>query len=79
MSINVQKVSATNLKILDIVARWPGSTHDQAIFENSNIHRRLHQNDFGNSILVGDSCYANTTPVITPLLRDTEVEQLYSG
>lgn len=65
--------------ILDIVARWPGSTHDQTIFDNSNIHRRLHQNEFGNSILMGDSGYANTTHVITPLLRaHTEVEQLHN-
>ncbi|KAJ8945547.1 hypothetical protein NQ318_020393 [Aromia moschata] len=26
-SINVQTISSANLQILDIVARWPGSTH----------------------------------------------------
>nr|CAH7766112.1 unnamed protein product [Callosobruchus chinensis] len=28
-SINVQTVASTSLKILDIVARWPGSVHDK--------------------------------------------------
>ncbi|KAJ8980507.1 hypothetical protein NQ317_007927 [Molorchus minor] len=27
-SINVQTVASTNLRIMDVVARWPGSTHD---------------------------------------------------
>lgn len=79
MSINVQTISAANLKILDVVARWPGSTHDQTIFSNSNVHRRLHGGEFGNSILVADSGYANTTHVVTPLLRPvTEVELAYN-
>lgn len=34
-SINVQLVGRYDLKILDIVARWPGSTHDSQIFDRS--------------------------------------------
>ena len=56
-SINVQTVSDKNLKILDIVARWPGSVHDQTIFDNSNINHRFLNNEFRNSILVADSGY----------------------
>ncbi|CAH1972339.1 unnamed protein product [Acanthoscelides obtectus] len=34
-SINVQVVADPNLLIRNIVARWPGSTHDQTILKNS--------------------------------------------
>lgn len=36
-SVNVQAVGSHNLKILDLVARWPGSTHDAYIFDMSPI------------------------------------------
>nr|CAH7747703.1 unnamed protein product [Callosobruchus chinensis] len=35
------------------------------------IKRRLHNNEFGDSILIADSGYANTLHVITPLLQPT--------
>lgn len=67
------------MKILDIVARWPGSTHDQTIFDNSNINIRVLNNEFGNSLIVADSGYRNTMKVITPLLEPhTETEQIYN-
>ncbi|XP_063911960.1 putative nuclease HARBI1 [Zophobas morio] len=79
-SINVQTVASANLKILDIVARWPGSCHDQTIFDNSAIKRRLENNEFGNNtLLVADSGYGNNMHVITPLIRTrTEVEEVYN-
>ena len=79
-SINVQTVASANLKILDIVARWPGSCHDQTIFDNSAIKRRLENNEFGNNtLLVADSGYGNNMHVITPLIRPrTEVEEVYN-
>jgi len=76
-SLNVQTVSSADLKILDIVARWPGSVHDQTIFNNSRVKERLENNEFGNSLLVGDSGYTNTMFVITPLLNThNDVEEL---
>lgn len=36
-SVNVQAIGSHNLKIMDIVARWPGSTHDSYIFDMSPI------------------------------------------
>lgn len=79
MSTNLQTISSANLKVHDIVARWLGSTYDQIIFDNSSINRKLHGNEFGNSILVTDSGYANTKHVVNPLLTVcTEVEQVYN-
>jgi len=53
-SINVQVVGGPNLKIQDIVARWPGSTHDAVIFNNSRILGRFDAGEFVNSVLLGD-------------------------
>ncbi|XP_063838190.1 putative nuclease HARBI1 [Ostrinia nubilalis] len=36
-SINTQVVADADLKIRDIVARWPGSVHDSTIFNNSRV------------------------------------------
>ncbi|XP_032690384.1 putative nuclease HARBI1 [Odontomachus brunneus] len=78
-SLNVQTVSSADLKILDIVARWPRSVHDQTIFNNSRVKERLENNEFGNSLLVGDSGYTNTMFVITPLLNThNDIEELYN-
>lgn len=78
-SFNVQTVSSENLKILDIVARWPGSVHDQTIFNHSNLSRRLLEGNFGTSLIVADSGYANTHHVITPFVNTPlEARQLYN-
>ncbi|GBN43185.1 hypothetical protein AVEN_76771-1, partial [Araneus ventricosus] len=34
-SLNVQTISDASLRIRDIVACWPGSTHDSTDFDNS--------------------------------------------
>ncbi|KAK4887412.1 hypothetical protein RN001_003683 [Aquatica leii] len=36
-SVNVQAIGDANLNILNLVARWPGSTHDATIFNNSRV------------------------------------------
>lgn len=58
-SINVQTICDANLKIQDIVARCPGSSHDSTIFNNSAIRGKLK-----NSILVADSGYAQSSYVM---------------
>lgn len=65
--MNVQTVSAADLKVIDIVARWQGSAHDSTIFNNSNLKRRFERGEFKDYVLVGDQGYANTNYLITPL------------
>lgn len=78
-SINVQTICAANLKIQNIVARWPGASHDQTIFNNSKIKMELERGDFHNCIIVGDSGYRNTSCLATPLLNcTTDIETLYN-
>lgn len=78
-SFNVQTISSHNLRVLDIVCRWPGATHDQTIFNNSMVKANFEAGQYKNYLLVGDMGYANTTYLATPLLNTTnEAERLYN-
>ena len=78
-SLNVQTVCSADLKILNVVARWPGASHDQHIFNNSTLKMQLERGDFGNFIIVGDSGYRNTKYLATPFLRcNTQIQALYN-
>lgn len=78
-SINVQAICDSNLKILDIIARWPGSTHDMTIFDDSLIRARFEANEFQNFYLLGDNGYANRNYLLTPLLTPiTNREKKYN-
>ena len=73
-SLNVQTMCDANLRILDIVARWPGSTHNSTILRSSRINYRIKSNEFGNGIIVADSGYENNNPIITPLSQVNRIE-----
>lgn len=64
-SINVQTICDANLKILDIVARWPRSSHDSTIFNNSKIRRKYERGEMKDSLLIADSGYAQRNYVMT--------------
>ncbi|XP_054281157.1 putative nuclease HARBI1, partial [Macrosteles quadrilineatus] len=81
MSINVQLVAGPQLQIFDAVIRWPGSTHDSRIFSNSSLRWRFEnpRGDLKNSFLLGDSGYAQTKYMYTPVLDpQTAAEQRYN-
>ncbi|CAH2094789.1 unnamed protein product [Euphydryas editha] len=79
LSMNVQTIVDNRLKIMYIVARWPGSCHDQTIFNNSHIKQRLSDREFGNKYILGDRGYENTNFVLTPLHNpQTPGEHLYN-
>ncbi|XP_063232410.1 putative nuclease HARBI1 isoform X1 [Bacillus rossius redtenbacheri] len=78
-SLNVQTVSDAHLKICDIVARWPGATHDQTVFNNSNLCHQFENGNFRSGILLGDSGYENRVYLLTPLLHpETPAENRYN-
>lgn len=78
-SLNVQTVGSADLKVMNVVARWPGSCHDQTIFNNSKLKMQLENNFYKGYILIADSGYANTSYMATPLLEcHNPVEQLYN-
>ncbi|KAK9758966.1 DDE superfamily endonuclease [Popillia japonica] len=67
-SYNVQTTCDYNLKITNIVARWPGSTHDQTIF-NSRLKTKLESGIYNDCFLFGDNGYRNSNYLLTPLLQ----------
>ena len=67
-SVNVQAICDDDLKFSNIVARWPGSTHDSRIFENSHIAAKLESREITGTLL-GDNGYPLRAYLLTPLLK----------
>ncbi|XP_063971447.1 putative nuclease HARBI1 [Lytechinus pictus] len=68
-SVNVQVVCDLAGKITSIVARWPGSTHDSRIFNESSLKEQLEARADGAEWLLGDSGYPCLPYLMTPLLN----------
>ena len=66
--MNVQIVNNAQLHITNIVARWPGSTHDSHIWNMCGLNRALLEGALGAGWLLGDSGYACSTRMMTPIL-----------
>ncbi|CAH1995160.1 unnamed protein product [Acanthoscelides obtectus] len=78
-SLNVQTVSDADLKLCNIVCRWPRSAHDSYILTNSQLCRQFESGHFGNSLLVGDKGYPIKRYLMTPLnTTTTPAEELYN-
>ena len=65
MSLNIQGISDADLRFINIVARWPGSTHDSRIFDNSLICHRFENNEIPG-LLLGDKAYPCRPFIMTP-------------
>jgi len=73
-SFNVQCICDADGLFTNINAKWPGSTHDSRIFNNSPIKRHLEANPiFG--YLLGDSGYACKPYLLTPFIHPTSLAQ----
>ncbi|XP_047541838.1 putative nuclease HARBI1, partial [Vanessa atalanta] len=78
-SLNVQVVSNASLMFLNVVARWPGSTHDATIFNHSDLKDYCEQGGLGNRWLLDDSGYPCKAYLLTLLLNPiTQSEQRYN-
>ena len=63
--------------ITNIVARWPGSTHDSRILSNSRLLQTLRR--LRGAYLVGDKGYACTRYMMTPKRKPiTDSDQRYN-
>ncbi|XP_054167338.1 putative nuclease HARBI1 [Oppia nitens] len=65
-TINVQAVANARLEFIDIVAKYPGRTHDAFIWQNSGLRRQLQQRP-NIGWLLGDSGYPLEPQLMTPL------------
>ncbi|KAF7994329.1 hypothetical protein HCN44_003419 [Aphidius gifuensis] len=78
-SINTQVICNAHLEIIDIVARWPGSTHYSTIFNNSRIRANFEEGMFDHGFLLGDAGYSSLLFLLTPITEpDTAPEVLYN-
>ena len=69
-SINVQVVFDANSRLLDVNAKWPGSTHDARIFNESGLKMIFEGNHIPvHTHLLGDSGYPSRRYRLTPFLR----------
>ncbi|ODM90792.1 putative nuclease HARBI1 [Orchesella cincta] len=64
-SINVQVVVDDKFKFTDVLAKWPGSSHDSFIWNNSGVKRTL-TTSLPSGWLIGDSGYPLETILLTP-------------
>ncbi|KAJ8930398.1 hypothetical protein NQ314_016793 [Rhamnusium bicolor] len=81
-SLNVQLVCDERMKILHVNLRFPGSSHDSHIWNNSNIEpvpRNIHERGNGGYFLLGDSGYPLRPWLLTPVANaETEEEEAYN-
>ena len=69
-SLNVQAVCDTKLMFTNVVCRWPGSTHDSCIFDNSALCSQF-KNGLIDGILLGDGGYPCRHYLMTPVVNPT--------
>lgn len=64
------------MKILDVVARWPGCSHDAFIWQLCKLREALNNNQIeGNGYLLGDNGYPLERYLLTPYLNPTSPSQ----
>ncbi|KAL2087184.1 hypothetical protein ACEWY4_018243 [Coilia grayii] len=78
-AINAMVVCSAEGEFLDVVARWPGSTHDAFIWENPGLCRAAEGGGFGGCWLLGDSSFPLRPFLLTPYLHaQTEPQAGYN-
>ena len=80
-SINIQSKCDSELKCIDVVAKWPGSTHDAFIRRMSGINQRISSGDVPivNGWFLGESGYPLRPNLLTPILSpETPSERRYN-
>lgn len=71
-------VCGPDMIFYNIDAHWPGSTHDSRVMKNSELYRKFEVNDWAplpGGIILGDSAYALTKWLITPVVRPSNGDQ----
>ncbi|KAM4809783.1 putative nuclease HARBI1 [Rhinophrynus dorsalis] len=78
-SLNVQMVCASDMRILNLVAGYPGSTHDSYILKHSSLHSILTSGNLPEGWLLGDDAYPLTEYLLTPIKDPTnKAEKQYN-
>lgn len=67
-SINTQVICDSQLRIVDIVCRWPGSVHDSRVFHNSSVKTQF-EDGLHDGLLLGDQGYPCKKYLLTPMAQ----------
>ncbi|XP_041435663.1 putative nuclease HARBI1 isoform X2 [Xenopus laevis] len=79
-SLNVQMVCAADMRILNLVAGYPGSTHDSYILKHSSLHSILTSENLPKGWILGDDAYPLTEYLLTPVKdAKTKAEEQYNA
>ncbi|CAC5369692.1 HARBI1 [Mytilus coruscus] len=73
-AINVQAVVDHILRFTNVVVRWPGSTHDAFILQQSALYRHMDTN-LNAGWLLGDSGYPLKVWLISPLANPSNPQE----
>ena len=73
-SINVQTICDSEGKFYDIVAKWPGATHDARVLRDSSVYQKFERGEL-NGMILGDSGYPNRSWLVTPFASPTTPAQ----
>jgi len=77
-SINVQAICDSKLRFLNVVAKYPGSTHDSFVWRNCSVYHHMAQQ--GTAVpgwLLGDSGYPLSPFLMTPVSNPTTPAELF--
>ncbi|KAL2080618.1 hypothetical protein ACEWY4_024411 [Coilia grayii] len=78
-AVNVQVVCDHEGRFTDVVAKWPGSTHDSFMWANCGLRQVAEDGGFGGCWLLGDSGYPLRPFLLTPFLQaNTPAEVQYN-
>lgn len=78
--LNCQVICDHRLKLVDVVAKWPGSVNDSVIWENCGFKRQLEayfssMPSSHKAWLIGDSGYASEKYMMVPFAECTNISQ----
>uniref|UniRef100_A0A8C5BCZ3 Putative nuclease HARBI1 n=1 Tax=Gadus morhua TaxID=8049 RepID=A0A8C5BCZ3_GADMO len=68
-SINTQVICDATLRVTDLAAKWPDSTHDSFVLMNSGTGITFNEGEMPGGWLLGDSGYALRPWLMTPILH----------
>lgn len=70
-SINTMAVCDAKLKFINLIAKWPGSSHDSFVWNNSILCQLFENKKIPRGWLLGDSGYPLRPYLLTPVLNPT--------
>ncbi|XP_072166060.1 putative nuclease HARBI1 [Diadema setosum] len=79
-TMNIQAIVDSKMRFLNVVAKWPGSTHDAFIWESCNVLEDFRMGRMPAGWLLGDSGYPLQPWLLTPVANpNTQSERRFNS